>query len=173
MARFSLLLAALCHGVAAAWSPHLRMATTFPHTHTELQQTGPAAERSLPHPMIALHVRPHTSFIAVERSHPFYKEERRAGRLIAPPCEEDEDDYTPLPDILKDLETPQQQQQQPPLPPPQQQEMLEIVIPEGVKPGEKLGTVTPQGVKVTITVPEGAAPGTILQFVAPPPPALS
>ena len=55
----------------------------------------------------------------------------------------------------------------------QQQEMLEIVIPEGVKPGEKLGTVTPQGVKVTITVPEGAAPGTILQFVAPPPPALS
>ena len=46
-------------------------------------------------------------------------------------------------------------------------DMLQIIVPDGVNPGDKLATVTPDGVKVTITVPEGAAPGTALAFAAP------
>mmetsp|Transcript_26204 Transcript_26204/g.59471 ORF Transcript_26204/g.59471 Transcript_26204/m.59471 type:complete len:248 (-) Transcript_26204:520-1263(-) len=42
----------------------------------------------------------------------------------------------------------------------------QLVVPDGVEPGQKLSTTTPTGKTVTITVPEGAAPGTILKFVA-------
>ena len=44
---------------------------------------------------------------------------------------------------------------------------FEIVVPEGCKPGHKLATTTPTGVKVTLTVPEGAVAGTKLAFALP------
>ena len=43
----------------------------------------------------------------------------------------------------------------------------EMVVPEGVDPGDTLQATTPSGVKVKLEVPEGARPGTILTFTLP------
>lgn len=145
---------------ALAWTPHLRMgAPAFPHSHIELYQTGPAPERSCPHPTDSVHVQPHASFLAVARSHPFYAEARASAPQPAYGRTEEEDHFEPspsadVPDASEDVAS-------------ASSDMLQIIVPDGVNPGDKLATVTPDGVKVTITVPEGAAPGTALAFAAP------
>ena len=42
--------------------------------------------------------------------------------------------------------------------------MLQISVPDGVKPGDKIVATTPHGVKVRLRVPPGATAGMLLTF---------
>ena len=137
--------------LAFGWTPRLLNPHQHrPHSHLELQQTGPAPKRADEHPVQRLFVQPHTSVFVVERTSPMYVERRRLERLLAP-------EPQPEPE-------PQPPPQQPPQPPPQ----FQVVVPEGVGPGAKLATTTPTGKQISITVPPNAPPGTVLQFSMPP-----
>ena len=159
-----------------AWTPRLPDSHQFrPVSHIELQQTGPAPQRSDPHPLARLHVQPHRSVLSVARSHPAHakrrqqpgvqqqEQEEQAQRIRQLDFEaEQQDCWQQLPFASEEeaLEYVLQQQQQ------EQggSQCFDFEVPEGTKPGDQVSVTAPNGAEITFTVPDGAVPGTVLSF---------
>ena len=67
-----------CFALSLGWTPRLPGRHQFrPVSHIELMQTGPAPNRSDPHPLARLHIQPHRSVLSVARSHPTHRARRQ------------------------------------------------------------------------------------------------
>ena len=139
-------------------------------------QTGPAPQRSDPHPIAHVHVQPHRNVLSVARSHPTHllrrqqegvqEEERRQqqARINQMDWEaEQQDCWQQLPFASEEEaeEYVQQQMQEESSSPSTE---IEFTVPPGAKPGDQLTVQTPSGAEITFAVPEGAVPGTVLAF---------